>query len=112
MTNRTRIMTAAQSNDRKERGRAIGAGDKNEPQTKTVHTTWTSIPCWSKESLEQRVKKVKRDLERRQQEREGDAAVFVGNNTCRRGGLNLVFGRLEEGMQKIAHTTTKQVGKD
>ena len=44
MVNRARIMTAAQFHNREEKEGKTEAGNKNEPQTKTMRTIWKSIP--------------------------------------------------------------------
>ena len=63
MVNRARIMTAAQFYDKDEKEGLTEIGGENEPPAKKMHITWSSIPHWSKESLEWHVNKVEENLE-------------------------------------------------
>ena len=54
--------------------------------------------------MDHHVKKVEENLELKQQGKEEDAKVFVGNNTCWKDGLNMVSEMLEGHLEKVAKT--------
>ena len=66
------------------------------------------IPPWSKKSLTQHTRKVKETLTLLQQGKDGEAEVFVGNNTKQRNGKDMVTGMLQEHLQKIANISLRQ----
>ena len=83
----------------------IGAEIK--PLAKKTLIVWSNIPHWSRESLDQHVKKVEENLQLIQQGKEKDAEVFVRNNMHQRDGLNMVSEILEGQLQKVTNIALK-----